>query len=139
MVIEDLERKVVHVETLTRRVLQIDHRPFDDMSQLANVARPRTRLDGLTGPCRQPLRRAPDARRGVANEHSGQWEDIGTAVSERGHDDREHPESMIQVAAQQAVSHGLLRIGPGRGHQTGLQLDRDQRTDPFDPFRLDEP
>ena len=96
---------------LQRRPGRQNHRPLDEVLQLANVARPvvaRQRLHRLRRNAGDPPVHAP---RVLLHEIAHQQRDVLAPVAQRRHRHRENVQAVIQVGAEFALLH---HAAPGR-------------------------
>ena len=81
-----------------------DHRPFDDVAQLADVARPRVALQLAQTVLRQRLDGLAERLRELVDERPHQPRNVFDALAQRRHDDRKHVEPIEQIFAEGAVA-----------------------------------
>ena len=100
-----------------------DHRPLDDVAQLADVAGPfvalerHHRIGGDLG------RRHPPFARVMGEEVEDERRDVLAPLGERGNDDRDHVKAIIEVFAEASGGDLLGQVARGGGDDADVDLD----------------
>ena len=99
---------------------------LDHVLQLTHIAAPRARAqegDAGVGELGQAVAHLAVPLPVVGQEVVGQQRDVLRPLAEGGQLDRDHPQAVEQVATQNALIHGFLRIAVGRRYGTHPTVD----------------
>src|SRR6266850_6388513 len=107
-----------------------DHRPFDHVLQLANVPGPRVGLEAIERPLADPTKGPAGLPRVAPDEVLHQDRNVFPPLSQRGHLEWEHVESIEEILAEYSLGH--------RGRQVTIGRRDDAYVDP-DPILAAHP
>src|SRR3990172_7703481 len=114
-----------------------DGQPFDDVGQLADVARPavpREITHRLVGPFRRRLSRPPALQRSeVPNERR----DVARPLAQRRHRERNHVQPEVEVFPESALLHRAREVVVRRRERADVHLDRPPAAHALDLLRFD--
>ena len=92
----------------------VDHRPFDHVLQLPDVARPGVALQHLHGHGRHGVNGLARFAGKLLDEKAHQQGDVFPAVPERRHGDRKDLQAVVEIFAKPAAAKVLPQISIGR-------------------------
>ena len=99
-------------------------RPLDDVFQLADVAGPAVAQQLFHRPRREAFDLAAGLGDEAVQEILGQLGNVFGPLAERGHDDLQHVQPEVQVAAERAFGHVLFQVAVRGGDHAHVDLDR---------------
>src|SRR5580693_7760984 len=103
-------------------VTRKDNRPFHQVLQLTNVARPRIPLEGSHGFRRNAVDLLPHAAAKQLHEMRDKTRNVLPALSERRQQDGEDVQAIIQVTAKLPASYHLDQIAIGCRYQPDIHF-----------------
>src|SRR5215472_3642672 len=100
-------RKIADVE---RGSVAQDDGAEDRVLQLSDIARPVELFDEVARFRREPRHRLALFRRETLDEMARQLDDIGAALAQRRHGDREHVKAIVEILAELALARAFGKI-----------------------------
>jgi len=97
-------------------------RPLEAVLQLAHVARPVVRHQHVDRGGGDAAHVLAVSRRELLDEVVGQQRNVGAPLAQRGHEDLEHVQPVIEVLAEAARLHGQLEVLVGGGDHPHVDL-----------------
>ena len=101
-----------------------EHRPLEDVLQLAHIAGPVVAHQHVDGGCRDAADLPPVLPRVLGEEVVREQHDVRFAVAQRRDEDGEDVQAVVQVLAELALGHARLEVAVGGHHQPDVDADR---------------
>src|SRR5262249_39395127 len=108
------------------------HQAFDQVLQLADVARPPVALQHRHRGVRDAADTLPEPRVVTAQKKVGELWDVLAPFTQRGQLDRNDVDSIVEVLAEPAFLDGLFKIDICRRDESELCFDRLRAANTFD-------
>ena len=109
-----------------------EHRPLDDVLQLADVAGPVVADERVDRRRRDALDLLAVIGRELLDEVVGEQQDVGLPLAQRRDEDGEDVEAVEQILPQRAVRDRRLHVLVGGGDQPDVDLDRLGAAEPLE-------
>ena len=116
-----------------------DQRPFDHVLELADVARPGVFEENAERFGGKPVGGFREPTAEAIQERVREQRDIGLSFAQRGDDQRDHVEAVIEVLAESPRGDHLLEVAVGRGDDPDVHGDVFVSTHPLDDPLLEHP
>ena len=113
------------------------HCPFNDVPQLADVARPRMGLHFRVGFGGKPLRLAVKFAVELLEEMVRKERDILAAFPQRRDHDRHDAQAIIEILTKLTALNGLFEVAVRRGDDPDIHVDIHRATDVFERLFLE--
>ena len=116
-----------------------DQAALDGVLELAHVARPviaHQHVDRRRGDALHVL---AVLQRELLQEVVGEQQDVGLALAQRRHEDREHVQAIVEILAEIAGGDGLFEVLVGGGDEPHVRRDRLGAAQPLELALLQDP
>ena len=117
--------------------LREDHRPLDEVGELAHVARPRIVAERLEGLARDHVDVPVHRTRETLHEKADQRLDVLGALPQRRDADREDVQAVVEVVAEPVFVNHLNEVPIRCCDQTDVDLDRPGAADALELVLLE--